>query len=127
MLMTIILMLLIQYNMTHTGYYVIEERLMCVTAYCPCERCCGDWADGVTASGAPAIGCLVAAPPSFPFQTPLIIPGYNDEKVVKVLDRGGAIVGERLDTLFPTHTAALCWGKQYLYVQFLDEWNFLGD
>ena len=24
---------------------------MRVTAYCPCEQCCGEWADGVTANG----------------------------------------------------------------------------
>jgi 3D (Asp-Asp-Asp) domain-containing protein len=31
-----------------------------VTAYCPCDECCGRWADGVTASGLPAGPGIVA-------------------------------------------------------------------
>ena len=36
--------------------------------------------------------------------------------VVPVLDRGGAIKGQRLDLLFPTHEAAIQWGVRMLPV-----------
>ena len=84
-----------------------------VTAYCPCEKCCGRWADGITASGTRADHRLVAAPREFPFGTEMRIPGYG---TVRVEDRGGAIRGDRLDVLFPTHAEALVWGVQWLDV-----------
>ena len=85
-----------------------------VTAYCPCEKCCGKWADGFTASGKPAVGKIVAAPPIFPFGTRMYIPQYGQ---AVVQDRGGAITGNRLDVLFPTHEEALQWGVKYLKVR----------
>ncbi len=85
-----------------------------VSAYCPCSKCCGKWADGITASGSPAVGFLVAAPPNIPYGTMIAIPGYNDGLPVPVLDRGGAIKGNKLDLLFPSHQAALNWGRQRL-------------
>ena len=88
-----------------------------VTAYCPESCCCGEWADGRTASGIPAVGKIVAAPPNIPYGTRLLIPGYG-EAVVQ--DRGGAIVGNRLDVLFPTHQEALNWGVQELEVTFME-------
>lgn len=93
-----------------------EAVLTRVTAYCPCERCCGKWADGVTASGhviQPG-DKFVAAPKSIPFGTMLDIPGYG---CVPVLDRGGAIKGNRIDCYFPTHQEALNWGVKYLPVE----------
>ncbi len=48
-----------------------------VTAYCPGACCCGKWADGYTASGVPAIGKIVAAPPMIPFGTVLDIPAME--------------------------------------------------
>ncbi len=88
-----------------------------VTAYCPCSKCCGDCADGITASGFPVSengGCFVAADKSLPFGTMIRIPGYNGGKPVPVLDRGGAIEGRKIDVFFPTHQAALAWGRQTL-------------
>jgi len=85
-----------------------------VTAYCPCEKCCGKWADGFTASGKPAVGKIVAAPPTFPFGTRIFIPQYGQ---AVVQDRGGAITGNRLDVLFATHEEALQWGVKYLKVR----------
>lgn len=86
---------------------------MKVTAYCPCAKCCGQFADGITASGKPAKGKLIAADKRFAFGTRMHVPGYG---TASVEDRGGAIKGDRLDLLFPTHQDALQWGVKYLDV-----------
>ena len=90
---------------------------MDVTAYCPCEKCCGKFSDGITASGRPAKGFLVAAPADMPFGTLLVIPGYANGQPVPVLDRGGAIKGNKLDIFFSDHQTALNWGRQKLKVK----------
>ena len=97
------------------GWRTVRMR---VTAYCPCEKCCGEFADGITASGHKILpgDCFVAADRNFPFGTELIVPDYNRDKPVKVLDRGGAITGERLDVFFATHEKALQWGVKNLDV-----------
>ena len=84
-----------------------------VTAYCPNECCCGKYADGITASGEPAIGKFCAADSIIPFGLKLDIPGYG---IVPVLDRGGKIKGRKLDVFFPTHQEALEWGRQKLEI-----------
>lgn len=106
----------------------VEERFE-VTAYCPCERCCGEHADGITASGQRVDGPIrywVAADKRFPFGTVFLIPGYGDGPVC-VLDRGGAIKGNRLDVFFgnpeltveQNHQEALKWGRRILAVKIL--------
>lgn len=90
-----------------------------VTAYCPCTKCCGPKAQGITASGKHVShndGEFVAADKKFAFGTKLIIPGYASGKIVEVLDRGGAIKGNKLDVYFDSHTEALKWGRQKLTV-----------
>ena len=91
-----------------------------VTAYCPCTKCCGPEAQGITASGKPVSyngGAFVAADTrKLPFGTKLTIPGYGAGRAVEVIDRGGAIKGERLDVFFPTHAEALRWGRQKIAV-----------
>lgn len=97
-----------------------ETVRMRVTAYCPCKKCCGPNAKGITASGKPVTtngGKFVAADRSVPFGTMISIPGYADGAPVPVLDRGGAIKGNRLDVFFPTHAEALRWGVKYLDVE----------
>lgn len=93
---------------------------MLVTAYSPDEQSCGEWADGITASGYSVWtngGMLVAADTRMlPFGTLVSIPGYNGGRPVPVLDRGGAIKGNRIDVLYPTHERALQWGVQRLDV-----------
>lgn len=92
---------------------------MKVTAYCPCKKCCGKYADGITASGykIQSGDKFLAADKRYPFGTKMIVPGYADNKPVKVLDRGGAIKGNRLDVFFPTHQEALNWGVKNLPVK----------
>lgn len=92
---------------------------MRVTAYCPCEECCGKYSDGVTASGhkiRPG-DAFVAADKEYSFGTEITIAGYNSGQPVKVLDRGGAIGGNRLDVFFPSHKEALKWGVRYVGVK----------
>lgn len=89
-----------------------------VTAYCPCEKCCGRYADGITASGhrIKKGDRFIAADPNIPFGIRFIIPGYNDDKPVLVLDRGGAIKGKCIDVFFDDHQQALNWGVKWLKV-----------
>lgn len=91
-----------------------------VTGYSPDARSCGEFADGQTAtlhSVDTNGGNLVAADTRvLPFGSMLSIPGYASDSVVPVLDRGGAIKGQRLDLLFPTHEAAIHWGVKTIPV-----------
>jgi len=92
---------------------------MRVTAYCPCEKCCGKYSNGQTACGhkiRPG-DAFVAADKEYSFGTEIIIPGYENAAPVKVLDRGGAIRGNRLDVFFSSHEEALKWGVRHLDVK----------
>jgi len=96
---------------------------MRVTAYCPCPKCCEKYSDGVTASGHKIRkgDFFVAADRKYPFGTEMIIPGYNNGEVVKVLDRGGAIDGDQLDVFFGSHQEALEWGVRNIDVKIRNE------
>ena len=103
----------------------VSTRTMKTTAYSPDHRSCGKWADGITASGKSVWmngGRLVAADRAIPYGTILTIANYNNGKPVQVWDRGGAIKGNRLDLLYPTHEIALQWGVQEMPVVF---WEFV--
>jgi 3D (Asp-Asp-Asp) domain-containing protein len=93
-----------------------------VTAYCPCTKCCGENARGLTASGHDVSynnSRFVAADSNLPFGTKLVIPGYAGG-AVEVIDRGGAIKGNKLDVFFATHEEALQWGRQFIEVTVLE-------
>lgn len=95
---------------------------MKVTGYCPCSKCCGDYSDGITANGhkiQPG-DTFVAADKRFSFGTEMVIEGYNNGQPIKVLDRGGAIKGNKLDAFFHTHQEALEWGVKYVDVKVRD-------
>jgi 3D (Asp-Asp-Asp) domain-containing protein len=93
---------------------VVSTRRMTVTAYSPDERSCGEFADGVTASGLSVwtngMRLVAADPDVLPLHSVVAVPSYDAGRPVPVLDVGGAIRGERLDVLFATHQAALAWG-----------------
>ena len=49
-----------------------------VTSYCPCEICCGKWADGLTATGVPAEPGVVAVDPEvIPLGSTVVIGGQE--------------------------------------------------
>lgn len=59
-----------------SGYRYIGECT--ITAYCPCEECCGQWADGLTATGLPAVPGVVAVDPEvIPMGSTVIIDGQR--------------------------------------------------
>lgn len=91
------------------GYYAEYE----ITAYCPCEYCCGK-TDGITATGTKATeGRTIAVDPTvIPYGTEVVINGntYVAE------DCGGAIKGSRIDVYFDSHAEALEFGRQNLEI-----------
>ncbi len=117
----------------------VRTIYMTVTAYSPDARSCGDSADGITASLHDVFTNgfrLVAADTRIlPLGSMIMIPGYAEEQVVPVLDRGGAIKGARLDVLFPTHEIARQWGVrklpitvwQYADGKPADDWRKIRD
>jgi 3D (Asp-Asp-Asp) domain-containing protein len=93
---------------------------MLVTAYSPDAQSCGESADGITASGysvwTNGMKMVAADTSVLPFGTLVSVPGYDEAGLVPVLDRGGAIKGNRLDVLYATHERAIQWGVQRLEV-----------
>ena len=89
-------------NLTYLGNFKL-------TAYCSCEKCCGQWAAnaGVTASGAQCVEGVTVAMAGVPFGTQLSINGH----VYTVQDRGTAY--GHVDIYFSSHSAALAFGLQY--------------
>lgn len=94
-----------------------------ITAYCSCEKCCGEWAnkrtDGIV-KGAAGVeltpGTSVAC--SLPFGTKLYIEGYGE---VVVQDRIAEWVTEKyddkvIDIYFNNHTEAINFGVKNLSV-----------
>lgn len=97
-----------------------RQMWMTVTAYSPDEQSCGPFADGLTATlhSVKVNGTKFVAADTrlLPFGSLVTVPGYDDGHIVPVLDRGGAIKGNKLDLMFPTHEEARQWGRQRLQV-----------
>lgn len=91
-----------------------------LTAYCPCEKCCGIWAknrpNGIvyTASGAKAeAGKTIAVDPDvIPYGTEVKI---GDHTYI-AQDSGSAIKGNKIDVYYDDHSAALAHGLKYAEV-----------
>lgn len=96
-----------------------------LTAYCACEKCCGEWAldRPVDKAGNPIIvgacgevlveGVSVAVDKSvIPYGTEIFVNG----QAYKAQDCGGAIKGNRIDVYFESHADALEFGVQYAEV-----------
>jgi len=96
------------------------------TAYCACEKCCGDYANSrpldengkpivYTASGKRAVPkYTIAMSSSYAFGTLVNIPGLG---TCEVMDRGGAVNGNVIDIYFGSHEDALNWGCKWLEVE----------
>lgn len=84
-----------------------------ITAYCPCEKCCGKWANGITASGVYAVeGRTVAVDPS-------VIPLGSEVEIggrIYIAEDTGA-TGEAIDLYMQSHSAALQWGVHTMTVR----------
>ncbi len=96
----------------------VKTIMMTVTAYSPDERSCGASADGITASTKSVwtngMRMVAADTRVLPMHSLITVPGYGDDEVVPVLDRGGKIKGKRLDVLYATHEVAMQWGVKRL-------------
>lgn len=86
------------------------------TAYCACIECCGEYADGYTATGTLATeGRTIAVDPAvIPYGTKVFINGR--EYIAE--DCGGSIKGNRIDIYFKSHEDALKYGRQTVEVIF---------
>ena len=96
-----------------------------LTAYCSCEKCCGEWAlnrpkdengkDIVYGSTGTILvaGTSIATDPSvIPYGSQVEINGH----IYTAHDTGGAIQGNRIDVYFDSHQDALNFGVQYAEV-----------
>lgn len=72
-----------------------------ITAYCPCVECCGEYADGLTAIGFPALPGVVAVDPEIiPLGSTVIIDGN------KFLAADTGVTGNHIDICFSYHFQA---------------------
>ncbi len=91
---------------------------MSATAYCPCTKCCGPFADGLTHTGLPAQRGVIAVDPRvIPLGSRVYVDGYG---YAIAADTGSAIRGNKIDVCFDTHDEALAWGLRRLKVYVLE-------
>jgi 3D (Asp-Asp-Asp) domain-containing protein len=97
-----------------------------VTAYCPCTRCCGRFADGKTSVGVSAWKPgLAAEPKAVPYGTRVYVEGYG----YAVVDDTGAAMRRvwrrkgqiQLDVRMTYHWQARQWGRKEMYIRVYDE------
>lgn len=82
-----------------------------ITAYCPCEACCGRWADGLTATGVEAGPGIVAVDKSIiPLGSTVIIDGQRH------LAADTGVMGYCVDICLPSHQEAEAFGVREMEV-----------
>lgn len=78
-----------------------------ITAYCPCEACCGQWADGLTASGIQTGPGVVAVDPDvIPLGATVVIGGQ------KYLAADTGVRGLHVDVCAASHEDAEAFGMR---------------
>lgn len=88
------------------------------TAYCPCAKCCGSNATGMTSTGLRAERGVIAVDPRIiPLGSRVYVDGYG---FAIAADVGSAIKGNRVDVCFNTHEEALAWGMKRTKVYVID-------
>lgn len=110
-------------KMDENGWY--REEVALVTAYCPCAKCCGIMAIGITSIGKNAWTPGLAADPEYlDYGTQVFVPGYG---LSNIDDTGGAMRRHwrrhgllHIDVRMTYHYEARQWGKQYLRVKIYD-------
>lgn len=98
---------------------IYETIVAKVTAYCPCARCCGSFANGRTSTKTNAWRPGIASDPSvIPYGTEITVPGYG---TAKVDDTGSAMRKSwrnesiiHLDIRFQYHWQARNWGTKIM-------------
>lgn len=90
-----------------------------ITAYCPCPKCCGVWADGITYTGEIATEnrTIAVDPNVIPLGSTVEINGNR----YRAEDIGGVIKGKKIDLYFDSHQVALDWGVQRHEVYLVEE------
>lgn len=92
---------------SNSGTYLGKFKL---TSYCNCEKCCGKWSGGLTASGTTPTPGRTIAMAGVPFGTQLMINGH----VYTVEDRGTQY--GHVDVFSGSHSEALAFGLKYAEV-----------
>lgn len=99
---------------TQSEPQMVSLGMFRATAYCPCEKCNGEWANGITATGATAKSnhTIAVDPNVIPYGTTVIVNGQ--EYVAE--DCGGGINGNEIDIFMDSHTEALDHGVRTVEV-----------
>ena len=88
-----------------SGYQYIGECT--ITSYCPCSICCGQWADGLTATGIPATPGVVAVDPQvIQLGSTVVIDGQE----YLAADTGSGVEGMHIDICTDSHSSAVEFG-----------------
>lgn len=104
---------------------LISLGIFTVTAYCSCEKCCGEWANKrpLDENGNPIVygssGEQLIADYSIAVDLDLIPYGetiYINDMPYVAHDKGSAIQGKKIDIYMSSHEKALEWGRQTMEV-----------